>query len=97
MTCEGAVGEVVNIGNDEEVNNPRPGPAHSVNARAAVRPIDLIPYDQATLRAMRTWRAEFPQLISCSADGFPSTTSLNVIIDRVLEHMAQEKKGGSAG
>ena len=97
MTCESAVGEVVNIGNDEEVTIH--GLAQLIRERTgSSSSIDLIPYDQAYAPGFEDMARRVPSVDKLQRlTGFRPTTSLNVIIDRVLEHMAQEKKVVGAG
>ncbi len=81
-----AVGEVVNIGNDEEISIE--GLAHRVKQQAkSGSPIEFIPYDQAYEPGFE----DMPRRVPClnklvQLTGFRPATPLTKIIDRVIEH-----------
>ena len=86
IATPGAVGEVVNIGNDEEVTIE--GLAHRVKQQAkSSSPIEFIPYD----RAYEPGFEDMPRRVPCLAKlvqltDFRPTTPLTTIIDRVIGH-----------
>jgi len=81
-----AVGEVVNIGNDEEITIE--GLAHRVKLQAkSSSAIEFVPYDQAYEPGFE----DMPRRVPCldklvKLTGFRPATPLQKIIDRVLEH-----------
>ncbi len=81
-----AVGEVVNIGNDEEISIE--GLAHRVKQQAkSGSPIEFIPYDQAYEPGFE----DMPRRVPCldklvQLTGFRPATPLTKIINRVIEH-----------
>jgi len=81
-----AVGEVVNIGNDEEITIE--GLAHRVKQQAkSSSAIEFVPYDQAYEPGFE----DMPRRVPCldklvKLTGFRPATPLQKIIDRVLEH-----------
>ena len=81
-----AVGEVVNIGNDEEISIE--GLAQRVKQQAkSGSPIEFIPYDQAYEPGFE----DMPRRVPCldklvQLTGFRPATPLTKIIDRVIEH-----------
>jgi UDP-glucose 4-epimerase len=81
-----AIGEVVNIGNDEEISIE--GLAHRVKQQAkSASPIEFIPYDQAYEPGFE----DMPRRVPCldklvQLTGFRPATPLTKIIDRVVEH-----------
>ena len=81
-----AIGEVVNIGNDEEISIE--GLAHRVKQQAkSASPIEFIPYDQAYEPGFE----DMPRRVPCldklvQLTGFRPATPLTKIIDRVIEH-----------
>jgi UDP-glucose 4-epimerase len=81
-----AIGEVVNIGNDEEISIE--GLAHRVKQQAqSASPIEFIPYDQAYEPGFE----DMPRRVPCldklvQLIGFRPATPLAKIIDRVIEH-----------
>ncbi len=86
IATPGAVGEVVNIGNDEEITIE--GLAHRVKQQAkSSSPIEFIPYDQAYEPGFE----DMPRRVPCldklvQLTGFRPATPLTKIIDRVIEH-----------
>ncbi len=85
MTTPAAVGQVVNIGNDEEVTINQL--AERVRAAAGSRsPIVRIPYDQAYAEGFEDMLRRVPDVSKLERIiGFRPTTSLNEIIADVLE------------
>ncbi len=86
-----AVGEVVNIGNDEEISIE--GLAHRVKQQAkSGSPIEFIPYDQAYEPGFE----DMPRRVPCldklvQLTGFRPATPLTKIINRVIEHEAAKR------
>jgi UDP-glucose 4-epimerase len=89
MDSERAVGEVINIGNTEEITIE--DLAHRVKDRAAsTSPIEYIPYDQAYESGFEDMMRRVPCVDKLQAlTGFRPHTSLNEIIDRVVAHSQQ--------
>jgi UDP-glucose 4-epimerase len=81
-----AVGEVVNIGNDEEITIE--ALAHRVKQQAnSNSPIEFIPYDQAYEPGFEDMPRRVPHLEKLEhLTGFRPVTPLKKIIDRVIEH-----------
>jgi UDP-glucose 4-epimerase len=81
-----AIGEVVNVGNDEEITME--GLAHLVKQRAkSASPITFIPYDQAYEPGFEDMPRRVPSLEKLEQlTGFRPTAPLSEIIDRVVEH-----------
>jgi UDP-glucose 4-epimerase len=81
-----AVGEVVNIGNDEEITIE--ALAHRVKQQAnSNSPIEFIPYDQAYEPGFEDMPRRVPHLEKLEhLTGFRPATPLKKIIDRVIEH-----------
>jgi UDP-glucose 4-epimerase len=86
-----AVGEVVNIGNDEEISIE--GLAHRVKQQSkSGSPIEFIPYDQAYEPGFE----DMPRRVPCldklvQLTGFRPATPLTKIINRVIEHEAAKR------
>lgn len=56
-------------------------------------PIEFIPYDQAYAPGFEDMARRVPSVEKLQRlTGFRPTTSLSVIVERVLEHTAEEKK-----
>jgi nucleoside-diphosphate-sugar epimerase len=89
-----AIGEVVNIGNDEEISIE--GLAHRVKQQAkSASPIEFIPYDQAYEPGFE----DMPRRVPCldklvQLIGFRPATPLTKIIDRVIEHETGRRSAG---
>jgi len=85
MECARAVGEVVNVGNTEEISIE--GLAHRVKERTgSSSPISYIPYDQAYEPGFEDMMRRVPSVEKLHAlTGFRPRTSLNEIIDRVSD------------
>lgn len=81
-----AIGEVVNIGSDEEISID--GLAHAVKLRTkSDSPISYIPYDQAYEPGFEDMLRRVPSLEKLEAlTGFRPRTPLSEIIDRVVAH-----------
>jgi UDP-glucose 4-epimerase len=86
VATSAAVGEVVNIGNDEEISIE--GLAQRVKQQAkSASPIEFIPYDQAYEPGFE----DMPRRVPCldklvKLTGFRPATPLTKIINRVIEH-----------
>ena len=95
IDSERAVGEVVNIGNVEEITIE--DLAHRVKQRtASSSTIEFIPYDKAYEPGFEDMMRRVPCVDKLHAiTGFRPQTPLNEIIDRVASHM-KEKQAGSA-
>src|SRR5260221_5955500 len=95
IDSERAVGEVVNIGNVEEITIE--DLAHRVKQRtASSSTIEFIPYDKAYEPGFEDMMRRVPCVDKLHAiTGFRPQTPLNEIIDRVASHM-KEKQTGSA-
>jgi UDP-glucose 4-epimerase len=91
-----AIGEVVNIGNDEEISIE--GLAHRVKQQAkSGSPIEFIPYDQAYEPGFE----DMPRRVPCldklvQLTGFRPATPLTKIIDRVIEHETARRSAGKS-
>ena len=83
MDCGRAVGEVVNVGNTEEISIE--GLAGRVKERTgSSSPIEYVPYDQAYEPGFEDMMRRVPSVEKLySLTGFRPRTSLNEIIDRV--------------
>jgi UDP-glucose 4-epimerase len=90
MATDRAIGEVVNVGNTEEISIE--GLAHRVKERTGSSSrIEFIPYDQAYEPGFEDMMRRVPCVDKLHAlTGFRPQTSLNEIIDRVTAHF-QEK------
>src|SRR5206468_10945551 len=90
-----AVGEVVNIGNTEEISIE--DLARRVKQRtSSSSSIELIPYEQAYEPGFEDMMRRVPCVDKLhTITGFRPQTPLNEIIDRVVAHM-KEKQAGSA-
>ena len=93
MDTERAVGEVVNVGNTEEITIE--DLAHRVKERtASSSAIQYIPYDEAYEPGFEDMMRRVPCVDKlCALTGFRPQTSLNEIIDRVAEHFQQKTAG----
>jgi nucleoside-diphosphate-sugar epimerase len=91
VSAAAAVGEVVNVGNDEEVTIE--GLAHLVKERTrSSSPIEFIPYDQAYEPGFE----DMPRRVPCldkleHLTGFRPRTPLPEIIDRVVAYYGRKK------
>jgi len=83
---EKAIGEVVNIGSDEEISIE--GLAHVVKQRTgSASPISYIPYDQAYEPGFEDMPRRVPALAKLQRlTGFRPVTRLSEIVDRVVIH-----------
>jgi UDP-glucose 4-epimerase len=94
MRSESAVGEVVNIGNDEEITikNLALSIKEKTNSTSAIH---FIPYDQAYEPGFEDMSRRVPALDKLvELVGFRPATPLSTIIDKVVEHF--EQSGGPA-
>ena len=91
MDTEDAVGEVVNVGNTEEITIE--DLACRVKERtASSSAIEYIPYDQAYEPGFEDMMRRVPCVDKLQTlTGFRPQTSLNEIIDRVSEHFRQKR------
>lgn len=94
MDCPRAVGEVVNIGNTEEITIA--DLAKAVKQRtASSSPIELVPYDQAYEPGFEDMMRRVPCVDKLQAlTGFRPQIKLEAIIDRVSRYM-REKRGAT--
>jgi len=90
MSTGRAVGEVVNVGNAEEITIE--DLAHRVKQRtASSSAIEYVPYDQAYEPGFEDMMRRVPCVDKLhTLTGFRPQTSLNEIIDRVSEHFRQK-------
>jgi UDP-glucose 4-epimerase len=90
MANDRAVGEVVNIGNDEEISME--GLAHVVKKRTKSKsPVTYIPYDQAYEPGFEDMPRRVPSLEKLqSLTAFRPATPLSEIVDRVIAHFQQK-------
>jgi UDP-glucose 4-epimerase len=92
VSTDRAVGEVVNIGNDEEVSMEQL--AYLVKQRTnSASAVQFIPYDQAYEAGFE----DMPRRVPCleklvSLTGYRPTTPLATIIDQVAAHAADKKQ-----
>jgi UDP-glucose 4-epimerase len=95
MGTDSAVGEVVNVGNTEEISIE--GLAHAVKAGTnSTSPIEFIPYDKAYEPGFEDMMRRVPSVDKLHAlTGFRPQTPLTEIIDRVAAYF-QEKAQSSA-
>src|SRR5437667_1319270 len=96
VSTDRAVGEVVNIGNDQEITVEQL--AHFVKARTrSASPIDFVPYD----RAYEPGFEDMPRRVPCLSklvglSGFRPSTPLSVIVDDVAAYHAGRRQLVSA-
>ena len=97
MSTPRAIGEVVNVGNTEEITIE--DLAHRVKERtASSSPIEYIPYDQAYEPGFEDMMRRVPCVEKLEAlTGFRPRRSLNEIIDRVALHFQQKTEGIERG
>ncbi|HEV2489386.1 MAG TPA: GDP-mannose 4,6-dehydratase [Candidatus Acidoferrales bacterium] len=89
---EQAVGEVVNIGGDQEVTIEML--AHVVKQRTeSPSPIEYVPYDRAYEPGFEDMNRRVPSLEKLQAlTGFRPTTTLETIVDRVIEFFQKKRE-----
>ena len=91
-----AVGEVVNIGNDEEISIRALAELIKQRTRSA-SPIQFVPYDQAYAPGFEDMQRRVPCVEKLVAlTGFRPTTKLEVILDQVIAHFRARKSESSA-
>lgn len=92
ISTDQAVGEVVNIGTDQEISIE--GLAHLVRERTgSVSPITYIPYDQAYEPGFEDMVRRVPALEKLERlTGFRPRTTLREIVDRVVAHFEKKKE-----
>jgi UDP-glucose 4-epimerase len=93
IQCPGAIGQVINIGNDEEISIE--GLAHLVKERTGSRsPIRYIPYEEAYEEGFEDMMRRVPSLEKLEAlTGFRARVPLAEIVDRIVQHL----RAGAAG
>ena len=91
VACPAAVGEVVNVGNDQEISIE--DLARIVRERAqSVSPIQFVSYDQAYAPGFEDMQRRVPSLKKLAAlTGFRPTTELKVIVDEVIAYFSVRK------
>jgi len=96
VSCPAAVGEVVNIGNDEEISIE--ALARMVKQRTqSASPIQFVSYDQAYAPGFEDMQRRVPCLEKLAAlTGFRPTTNLEVIVDEVIAYFSARKSESSA-
>jgi UDP-glucose 4-epimerase len=92
MDTDRSIGEVVNVGNTEEITIE--GLAHLVKERTrSTSPIEFVPYDQAYEPGFEDMMRRVPSVDKLHAlTGFRPQTSLNEIIDRVTAFFRQKEE-----
>jgi UDP-glucose 4-epimerase len=95
MDTERSVGEVVNVGNIEEITIE--GLAQLVKQRtSSSSPIEFVPYDQAYEPGFEDMMRRVPCVDKLYAlTGFRPQTSLNDIIDRVTDYFRQKEESAA--
>ena len=90
MDLDCSVGEVVNVGNTEEITIE--GLAHRVKERTgSSSPVEYVPYDQAYEPGFEDMMRRVPSVEKLHAlTGFRPQTPLNEIIDRVAAFFQQK-------
>jgi UDP-glucose 4-epimerase len=93
LATDRAIGEVVNIGSDEEISIE--GLARVVKQRTkSESPITYIPYDQAYEPGFEDMPRRVPSLTKLlQLTGFRPTTPLSEIVDRVVAHFRGRAEG----
>ena len=93
MDSERAIGEVVNVGNTEEITIEEL--AHRVKERTgSSSPIEYVPYDKAYEPGFEDMMRRVPSVEKLHAlTGFRPCTPLNEIIDRVAAFFRQKTEG----
>jgi len=96
METDRAVGEVVNIGNDEEISIE--GLAELVKERiGSASPLQYIPYDQAYEPGFEDMARRVPSVEKLvQLTGFRLSTPLPAIVDKVAAHFTAKKQIASA-
>jgi UDP-glucose 4-epimerase len=96
MDTDRSVGEVVNVGNTEEITIE--GLAQRVKERiSSSSRVDYIPYDQAYEPGFEDMMRRVPCVDKLQAlTGFRPETSLNEIIDRVSAYFSQKRETAAA-
>ncbi len=92
MATDRAVGEVVNIGNDEEISID--GLAALVKERTeSASPIEFIPYDQAYEPGFEDMARRVPSVEKLlQLTGFRLSTPLSIIIDKVANYVESRRE-----
>src|SRR5258708_16648143 len=93
MDTDRAIGEVINIGNTEEISIE--GLAQRVKERTrSASPIEYVPYDKAYEPGFDDMMRRVPSVEKLHAlTGFRTHTPLNEIIDRVAAFFRQKTEG----
>jgi UDP-glucose 4-epimerase len=85
-----AVGEVVNIGNDQEITIGELAQLVKERTQSA-SPVQLVPYDEAYAPGFEDMPRRVPSVDKLlSLTGFRPTTALSVILDEVIAYYRQE-------
>ena len=94
MTCEKALGEVVNIGNTTEISMR--ALAQLVKDRTgSSSEIQFVPYDEAYAPGFEDMMRRVPSVDKLQdLTGFRPTTELDTILQRIIEHSDQELQNG---
>lgn len=96
MECDRARGQVVNIGNTEEITIKELAELVKARVGSASR-IAYIPYDEAYAPGFEDMMRRVPSVEKLQVlTGFRPTTSLNVTIDRVVAYMKNENQAVAA-
>ena len=95
VSCPAAVGEVVNIGNDEEISIE--ALARMVKERAqSASAIQFVSYDQAYAPGFEDMQRRVPCLEKLAGlTGFRPTTNLEVIVDEVIAYFSARESESS--
>ncbi len=96
VSTDHSVGEVVNVGNDEETTMEQL--AHLVKEKTcSTSPIHFIPYDQAYEPGFEDMPRRVPSLEKLvRLTGFRPSTPLELVVDRVVAHCARKTQLVSA-
>jgi UDP-glucose 4-epimerase len=97
VSTDCSVGEVVNIGNDDEITIE--DLASLVKERtASTSPVHLIPYEEAYEPGFEDMDRRVPSLEKLvGLTGFRPTTPLTAIVDKVTTHFQENKRSKPAG
>jgi UDP-glucose 4-epimerase len=96
IACEHAVGEVVNIGTDQEISMARL--AELVKARThSASPITLVPYDRAYEPGFEDMMRRVPSIEKLARlTDFRPATPLGEIVDRVIDYFTRRPRAARA-
>lgn len=97
MSTDRAIGEVVNIGNDEEVSIKNLALLIKERTRSA-SPVQFVPYDEAYEPGFEDMARRVPNLEKLvSLVGFRPTTPLRTIIEKVIAYTVELREAASSG